>query len=58
MTIECSHCGMPFVPDSDRAVVACDFCGHRTFNPYFGDDDDWGEDDDEQPAARVEGARQ
>lgn len=44
MTITCSHCGCPFVPDSDRTVVACDWCGHRTFNPYWRDEDEDDED--------------
>lgn len=54
MTITCSNCGCPFVPDSDRTVVACDFCGHRTFSPYAGEDNterDFDEDDEEEDDA-------
>lgn len=62
MTITCSNCGCPFVPDSDRTVVACDFCGHRTFNPYAGEDNterdfDQDEEEDSDPSpARAPGA--
>lgn len=49
MTIDCSHCGMPFDPGEEHTVVACPYCKHRTFNPFvegFGDELD--DEDDEQ----------
>ena len=60
MTITCSACGCPFDPGDDRTVVACDFCGHRTFNPYVDLGGEWWNDerddedkDDDAPRALI-----
>lgn len=50
MTITCSNCDMPFNIVTDDHIVACPYCGTRTFSPGT---DDWTEDEDENSDRRA-----
>lgn len=52
MTITCSNCDMPYLIVTDDPIVACPYCGTRTFSP--GADD--GDDDEEEQDARAQAA--
>lgn len=43
MTITCSNCDRPYLVVTDDLIVACPFCGTRTFSPGADDPDE--EDD-------------
>ena len=49
MTITCAECDEPFDITTDDHIVACPWCGHKTFSP--GADDGPDEDDADQRAA-------
>lgn len=50
MTITCSHCDMPYLIVTDDTIVACSYCGTRTFSPGA---DDWEEEEEEDEWAEA-----
>lgn len=57
MTITCSHCDMPYNITTDDTIVACPYCGQRTFSPGADDWDDERDEDDDDHAAAQRAAR-
>jgi len=37
MTITCSECDLPYGVTTDDHIVACPWCGHKTFSPGADD---------------------